>query len=184
METRNRKDVITFRIGSAPTDFSAGSGTPASYPKKKTPSQCRRDQRRKEEFLAKKNLEAKRTSLKKHPAISSDLAKLTLTEPKDEINLEQPDVNEATVETEVNYVGEYVYDTKLDKDEIHKEFWKKLKENFKSGVDEFSDGTTCNEKIIIFWGKCRFKEGFDRSYILDKKNWPKEVKKIEIEDPG
>ena len=122
--------------------------------------------------------------MKKHPAISSDLAKVTLTEPKDEINLEQPDVNEATVETEVNYVGEYVYDTKLDKDEIHKEFWKKLKENFKSGVDEFSDGTTCNEKIIIFWGKCRFKEGFDRSYILDKKNWPKEVKKIEIEDPG
>ena len=72
METRNGKDVITFRIGSAPTDFSAGSGTPASYPKKKTSSQCRRDQRRKEEFLAKKNLEAKRTSLKKHPAISSD----------------------------------------------------------------------------------------------------------------
>ena len=71
--------------------------------------------------------------------------------------------NEATVETEVNYVGEYVYDTKLDKDEIHKEFWKKLKENFKCGVDEFSDGSKCNEKIIIFWGKCKFKEGFDRS---------------------
>ena len=147
METRNGKDVITFSIGSAPNVFSAGSGTPASYPKKKTPSQCRRDHRKKEEFLAKKNLKGKETSLKKHPAISSDLAKVTLTEPKDEINLEQPDVNEATVETEVNYVGEYVYDTKLDKGEIHKEFWKKLKENFKSGVDEFSDGSTCNELV-------------------------------------
>ena len=83
---------------------------------------------------------------------------MTLTEPKDEINLEQPDVNEATVETEVNYVGEYVYDTKLDKDEIHKEFWKKLKENFKSGVDEFSDGSTCNEKIIIFWVQGRIRQ--------------------------
>ena len=49
-------------------------------------------------FLAKKNLEAK----------------ATLTEPKDEINLEQPDVKEVSAETEVNSVGEYVYDTKLD----------------------------------------------------------------------
>ena len=77
-----------------------------------------------------------------------------------------------------------MYDTKLDKDEVHKEFWKKLKNNFEGGVEEFFDGSTCNEKIIIFWGKCRFKEGYDRTYILDKKNWPKEVKKIEIEDPG
>ena len=58
-------------------------------------------------------------------------AKATLTEPKDEINLKQPNVKEVSAETEVNSVGEYVYDTKLDKDDIHKEFWKKLKDNFK-----------------------------------------------------
>ena len=45
----------------------------------------------------------------------------------------------------------------------------KLKTNFKEGVEEFSEGSTCNEKIVIFWGKCKFKEGFGRSFLLDKK---------------
>ena len=52
-----------------------------------------------------------------------------LREPKDEIELEK--VKEATVEKEVNYVGEYIYDTKLENDELHKQFWKTLNFNFK-----------------------------------------------------
>ena len=50
--------------------------------------ESRRDKRRKEEFLAKKNLEAK----------------ATLTEPKDEINLKQPNVEEVSAKTEVHSV--------------------------------------------------------------------------------
>ena len=185
METKNGKDTITFRIGNVPAGSSAETGTPATNSKKtKTPSQFRRDQKRKDQFLAKKNLDAKDSPLRNSESGSGGLTKVNLVEPRDEIELETPEANESLVETEVNYVGEYVYDTKLERDDIHKEFWKKWNGNFKEGVKEFSDGSTCNEKILIFWGKCSFKEGFNRSYLLDKKNWPKEVKKVEIEDPG
>ena len=107
-----------------------------------------------------------------------------LVEPKDEINLEEPEVKQTKAETEVNILGEFVFDTKLQKVEINETFWKSFKDNFKDGVEEFWDGSLCNEKIIIFWGKCKFKEGFDRSFILNEKNWPKGLKRIEIEDPG
>ena len=115
--------------------------------------------------------------------------KIVLVEPKDEINLEEPVSmkygSEAFEnENEVDIVGEYVYDTKLQNDEIHNTFWKTIQDNFKDGVDKFYDGSTCNEKIIIFWGKCKFKSGFNRAYILDKKNWPKGIKSIKIEDAG
>ena len=69
-------------------------------------------------------------------------AKATLTEPKDEINLKQPNVKEVSAETEVNSVGEYVYDTKLDNDEIHKEFWKKLKDNLELRIRPVSHSVT------------------------------------------
>ena len=184
METKNGKDIITFRIGSHPAGSSAETWTPGKHSRKgKTPSQQRRDLKRKHEFHAKKNLDTKESSLKnKEAKASSDPVIAILVEPKDEIVLEEPEVMEA--ETVVNYVGEYVYDTKLQNDEMHKTIWKTLKNKFKEGVEEFYDGSTCNEKILIFWGKCKFKEGFNRSFILDKKNWPTEIKKIEIEAPG
>ena len=65
---------------------------------------------------------------------------------------------------------EYVYDTKLERNDLHDKIWEKLE--FREGVKEFTDGSTCNIKILIFWGKCSFTEGFDRSYLLNKKNWP------------
>ena len=55
--------------------------------------------------------------------------KALISEPKDEIELEKPKANEAAVEISeetVNYVAEYVYDTKLQKDEIHKTIWETL----------------------------------------------------------
>ena len=181
LETKNGKDIITFKIESVSAGLSAETGSPVNNFKarKKTPSQFRRDEKRKKEFLTKKNLEPNESSKK---VVSSDAVKALLVEPKDEINLEKPDEKE--VEKEVSYVGEYVYGTKLDHDEIHQEIWKKLDVNFKDGVKNFFDGSTSNEKILIFWGKCSFKEGYDRSYILNKENWPKEVKSIQIEDPG
>ena len=88
------------------------------------------------------------------------------------------------MEKEINYVGEYVYDTKLQNNEIHQSIWKTLRKNFSEGVEEFFDGSTCNEKLMLFWGKYRFKEGFDREYNLDKKKWGKGMRKLEIEEPG
>ena len=188
METKNGQDTITLKIGNHPAGSSADAWTPQAKTsrKGKTPSQQRRDQKRKSEFLAKKNLEVatNEPSLSDTEQVkaSSDPVKAVLVEPKDEIVPDLPEVKE--VEKVVNYVGEYVYDTKLYNDEIHKSIWKTLQATFKEGVEEFFDGSTCNEKILMFWGKCKFKEGFNRGFILDKKNWPKEIKKIEIEDPG
>ena len=48
--------------------------------------------------------------------------------------------------------------------------WEKQEYSFREGVKEFTDGSPCNKQI--FWGKCSFTEGFDRSYLLKKKNWP------------
>jgi hypothetical protein len=48
-----------------------------------------------------------------------------------------------------------------------------LRTKFKEGVEEFSDGSTCNAKLVIFWEKCKFKDGFGRNFLLYKKNWPR-----------
>ena len=173
--------MITFKIGSPPAGTSAGGSSPEFQAKRrKTPSNWRRDEKRKAEFIKNKSLESKEQVADKQ----SDTLGAVLIEPKDEILLEQPRVKKAEVEKVVNYVGEYIYDTKLQNDEIHKTIWKKLETNFKEGVEEFSEGSTCNEKLVVFWGKCKFKEGFNQKYLLDQKNWPAEMKKIEIEEPG
>ena len=172
--------MITFSIGIAPAGSSAGTWNPGNNQsrRRKTPSDPRRDERRKSEFIAKKTMESNESSVK---AKLIDPVKVVLVQPKDEIELVGPELKDGK---KVNYVGEYIYDTKLKNDEIHKPIWKTLQNNFKEGVEEFSDGSTYNEKIIMFWEKCKFKEGFERNYILDKKNWPNGMKKIEIEEPG
>eukprot|EP00092_Neocalanus_flemingeri_P106988 GFUD01137298.1.p1 GENE.GFUD01137298.1~~GFUD01137298.1.p1 ORF type:complete len:212 (-),score=73.99 GFUD01137298.1:65-700(-) len=184
METMEGKEFITFKMGNLPAGFKAGVSAPVKQSmKRKTPSQQRRDERRKNEYLAKKSQEATDVTLnaKNKKATKTVL----LIEPKDEINLEEPEVEEASEkEKDVNIVGEYVYDTKLQKDEINNTFWKTIQENFQHGVDKFYDGSLWNEKIVFFWGKCKLKNGFNRSYILDSKNWPKELKYIKIEEPG
>ena len=86
----------------------------------------------------KKSLEAKEPSAKNEQPIR--------VEPMDEIVLEKPNEKEVS-ESVVNYVGEYVYDTKLQNDDIHQKVWKILKSNFHEGVEEFLEGSTCNEKI-------------------------------------
>ena len=115
METKKGKDIITFKIGSIPTGSTAGNWTP-DQPSRKSQknSQQKRDQKRKEEFLAKKSLEPKELLSKNKPVL--------FVEPKGEIDLENPKENEVT-ETVVKYVGEYVYDTKLQNDDIHQKVW-------------------------------------------------------------
>ena len=130
----------------------------------------RRDDRRKADFLAKKNLGSKDSSESTIDVGLPGTEKVLILEPKDEIELQKPEAFEAAVdisEETVNYVAEYVYDTKLQKDDIHQTIWKTLRETFKEGVEEFSDGSTCNEKIIIVWGKCKFKKGYNRNFILN-----------------
>ena len=81
METKKGKDIITFKIGNNPTGSTAGNWTPDNQSRKsKTPSQQRRDQKRKDEFLAKKSLEPKEAFAKNKPVI--------FLEAKDEIDQE------------------------------------------------------------------------------------------------
>ena len=65
METKKGKDIITFKIGSIPTGSTAGNWTP-DQPSRKSQknSQQKRDQKRKEEFFAKKSLEPKEITFK------------------------------------------------------------------------------------------------------------------------
>ena len=106
--------------------------------RRKTPSNKERDERGKADFLKKKTLASKELQA------NNDAASSKLREPKDEIPLEKPEVKE-------------IERGKLENNEIHKSIWKTLKKNFSEGVKEFFDGSTCYEKHIIFWGKCRFK---------------------------
>ena len=116
METRGGKEFITFKVRNFSAGNTAGSSKPAKEDiRRKTPSQRRRDEKRKAEFIAKKSVEAKDIS-----AVVNTNNQAILIEPKDEIVLEEPKAKEALEEeNEVNLVGEYLYDTKLQKDTIN-----------------------------------------------------------------
>ena len=106
METKNGKVMITFSIEIAPARSSAGTWNPGNKQsrRRKTPSDHRRDESRKSEFIAKKTKESNESSVK---AKLIDPVKVVLVEPKDEMELVEPELKD---EKEVNYVGEYIYD--------------------------------------------------------------------------
>ena len=74
------------------------------------------------------------------------MKQVLFSEPKDKIELENPKADMDFSEETINYVAEYVYDSKLQKDEIHKTIWETLRDKFKQGVEEFSDCRNCHEK--------------------------------------
>ena len=68
---------------------------------------------------------------------------------------------------EVKFVGEF--ETKDFTDVGHKNFWKLFKNSMKDGIEDI-DGSTYNEKFILFWGKTVLKPGLDKTFLLDQKN--------------
>ena len=128
MESKDGKDSLTFSLNS-PSGSSfgqAGSWTPPPAPsspwtwpplprpwpplfrRKKTPSQLRRDQRRQQDFFAKK---ASSAEVKEEvPPKNSEAEKVTMIDPVDEISLtEIPNENlkEAVNSDLFKIVGEY-----------------------------------------------------------------------------
>ena len=63
---------------------------------------------------------------------------------KPEANVAAVDMSEETV----NHVAEYVFDTKLH--EMQQPIQDTLRDKIKEGVEELSDVSKCNEKIVIF----------------------------------
>ena len=100
MESKDGKDSLIFSLGnsagspaeqlrawtSPPGSTTPWTPTPMSWtkPRRKTPSQCRRDQKRMQEYLAKKEYSA----AKKEVEETVDKVETVIAEePKDEINL-------------------------------------------------------------------------------------------------
>ena len=178
MESRDGKDFVSFSIRN-PAGTPAGtsrSWSPSTRPKRrKTPSQWRRDERRKEEFLAKKN--------------SAVDAKATLEIPKDEIDLkemkhdqknETPEKNLYKIKGEYKNPGFKPFAVVEPEKEI-KTLWEILKkDNESKEIEEIGDGSTCFEHVFEFWGTWRVKAGMKESFLQDSRNWPKGIKILEV----
>ena len=198
MESKDGKDSVNFSIRN-PAGAPAGSGSrrswsPSSAPwtgplRRKTPSQWRRDQKRKHEFIAKKNLTA--ASLEGRETKTEDMesdteAKATLAVPEDEIELS--DLKNQALEHDLFKVkGEYKNPTfkpfaTVEPQKEIKTLWENLKnDNEIKGIEEIGDGSTCFEHIFEFWGTWKIKKpGINKEYLEDSKNWPKGIQIIEV----
>ena len=171
MESKDGKDFVNFSIGN-PAGAPAGSESrrswsPSSTPwtgplRRKTPSQWRRDQKRKQKFIAKKNLAA--ASLEEREIKTEDVdvesdttAKSTLAIPEDEIELR--DLKNKALEHNLFKVkGEYKNPTfkpfaTVEPQKEIKPLWENIKhDNEIKGIEEIGKGSTCFEHAFEFWG--------------------------------
>ena len=180
LETKNGKDVIHLTLGE-PAGYSARKDlnwTPV-YRRKKTPSQLKRDQLRKETFLNEKKKESM--------GIIKTEAENALKLPVDEINLEEIGDSEKKV---YKIKGEFKdpnkkpwLDTEKGKKESeHEAFWKLLENNRdKIGFEDFSDGSTYVEHYLEFWGDLVVRSGITEKHLSCLENWPKGVRNVKIE---
>ena len=187
METKDGKDYINFSIGSS------SAGSPVETPRRKSsgrrkpPSQIRRDMRRKEIFLAKKNGESLDTKNTSDTKESKEDA--TIREPNDEIELTKLSDTNCDMKVEGNLfkiVGEYKnpkfkpWEVVEPKNDL-KNMWEILKkENEKVGIEEIGEGSACFEHCLEFWGTWRSKTSRNTEFFKDTNNWPKGVKILEV----
>ena len=200
LESKNGKDTITFSIN--PTGLPAGgtktwSPSPVSptrtrscsrtplqpmLRRKKTPSTLRRDQKRKEEFFAKKAALAS-VEVKEDLAFKNETTqKANLVEPVDEITLtEMPDTEKEVTENEIiNIVGEYKNPqfkpwSVVNPEEEVKNLWKNIEEANKIiGIKEIGEGSTCFEHCYEFWGSWKIETGskLTTEVLKSPNSWP------------
>ena len=202
MESKDGKDSLTFTIGNS-TGSPAESPrpwTPCSYrpwapcpgqpwatpPKRrKTPSQWKRDQKRKQDFLAKKRTAS--LDIKKEGIEPSE--KATTEVPEDEINLSHiSSENENENETDLfKVVGKYKNPkfqpwSMVEPDKEVKHLWEALKEdNEKKGIEEIGEGSTCFEHYFEFWGTWKVKKKEIKSdFLKNSVNWPRGIEILEV----
>ena len=205
MESKDGKDSLTFSIrnpAGAPAGqsrtWTPGSTSPWAWPspppwttfqrRRKTPSQWRRDQKRKEEFIAKKrsSIEVKEEVKETHDKIG----KTTLKDPEDEIELEQISSkgnDEAKVNDLFKIEGEYKNPklkpwTTVEPEKEFKTLWEQIKrDNEIKGIEEIGEGSATFEHCFEFWGTWRIKKpGLTIKSLENSDNWPHGIKITEV----
>ena len=199
MESKDGKDSLIFSLGNSagsppeqprPWTPPLSSGPPWTRTprRRKTPSQWRRDQKRMQEYLAKKESSA---TLKKEVEEPLDKAvKVTAEEPKDEINLSvipAPAASEACVNDLFKIEGVYRNPnfkpwSTVDPNKEVKLLWEMLeRDNKEKGIEEIGEGSTCYEHNFEFWGTWKIvKPGIAVEFLKNLENWPKGIKNIEV----
>ena len=197
---KDGKDSVTFSFGK-PTGDPVGpprtwtSGSPWAWmpqpwntrPKRrKTPSQLRRDQKRRQEFFAKKESPA---GVKKELVENHDKsAKANLKNPEDEIDLKEIS---SQVQVEVDEMfkieGEYKNPkfkpwTVVEPEKEFKTLWELIKTDNKTmGIEEIGEGSATFEHCFEFWGTWRIKKpGITLNYLENSENWPKGIKITDV----
>ena len=196
LESKDGKDVLSFSVnspaggpagttrtwktGSTPPclDRAAGWNTPFQK-RRKTPSQLRRDKKRREAFIAKKNADLKVENPVKpellHPAEVDD--EIELTEISDETCN-----NECKMGDLLKIEGKFKNPkfqswSKIDPSEEIKVMWEALKnESDAKGIEEIGEASATFEHCFEFWGTWRIKKpGITKKDITDANNWPKGI---------
>ena len=204
LESRDGKDFLSFCVNS-PAGTPAGTsetwnpgstppmqGRPAAWKnlqkRRKTPSQLRRDRKRREAFIAMKNAEVKiENSVKPEFEQLSD----KLLEVDDEIELteisDEAASNECKLGELIKIEGEYKNPnfkswSQLVLTKEAKIMWEAIKnESDAMGIEEIGEASATFEHCFEFWGTWRIKKpGILKNYIADSDNWPKGIKIIDI----
>ena len=198
MESKDGEDSLTFTIGNstgspagAPRPWTPCSARPwapcpaqpwAQPPKRrKTPSQWKRDQKRKEDFLAKK----KAASQEIKEEVVDQSAKVTMEVPADEIDLSH--ISNENSNDLFKIIGKYKNPkfeswSNVEPGKEVKFLWEALKEdNEKKGIEEIGEGSTCFEHYFEFWGTWKVKKKeVNGDFLKNSGNWPRGVEILEV----
>ena len=201
MESKDGKDCLTFSLDnlSGSPASQARNWTPASaipwtwsHPRpriqlirrKKTPSQLKRDQKRRTDFFAKKS-----GSVEIKVENSDEAEKATNVDSVDEITEMDVAHQEEVSENElVRTVGEYK-DPKfrpwsvIEPEKECKALWERIETANKAiGIKEVGEGSTCFEHCYEFWGKWKVEKpgGTTLDVLKNLENWPKGTKILEV----
>ena len=173
METMNGQDFITFSVKS-PAGSPAKTGrTWRATRQKKTPSQLRRDQKRKEVFLAKKD---KATNENVETSASDpEKVMLAIVEPKLVYEIDPEEIiNENS--SEIKVYGEYKYSSRRDFKSSLKNYFGDIVTNIK-----YFETEKVNEKVQKFLVILEMKIGFGKKHLEDTRYWPDDSKILKME---
>ena len=200
LESKDGKDSVNFSLGSPtgspvgqPKTWTPGPASPWTWPplptwtrpvRRKTPSQWKRDEKRRKDFYAKKSAKVMKTE----PSDNQN-ADVIMEEPADENDLSNTKEvqQEARVDDMFKILGEFKNPNfqpwnKVEPDKEVKILWEVLtRDNKAIGIEEIGEGSTCFEHCFEFWGTWKLKrEGITLDFLKNSENWPKGVKIREV----
>ena len=204
LESRDGKDFLNFCVKSPAGTPAGASGTwtPGSTPpcrekdaswntfqkRRKTPSQLRRDQKRREAFFAKKQADIK-VEISEKP--ERQQACSSPAEVKDEIELTEISDETASYEYKIGELlkiegvyknPKYKSWSEIDPSEEVKIMWEALKnESNVKGMEEIGEASATFEHSFEFWGTWKIKKpGITNKDVADSDNWANGIKIAEV----